>query len=183
MHDADCQHVRLKHALHAPSCTPQLINASTARPSMRDSSCTHCTAQKKKGAKKGKIEVKKELMSKLNDDEKNDLVSLEIELVQAEVEQLKKAGDKDIDDIKTLMEEVGRDSRLMPPQHHADALSFVSPGSLHLSLSLCPGPTLPCSGPSPALPCPTYSLTPAAGVHAHRPAPITLNPCPGPVTG
>jgi len=62
--------------------------------------------QKKKGAKKGKVETKKELMSKLNDDEKNDLVSLEIELVQAEVEQLKKAGDKDIDDIKTLMEEV-----------------------------------------------------------------------------
>jgi predicted DNA-binding helix-hairpin-helix protein len=52
------------------------------------------------------VESKKELMSKLNDDEKNDLVSLEIELVQAEVEQLKKAGDKDIDDIKTLMEEV-----------------------------------------------------------------------------
>ncbi|GAX79378.1 hypothetical protein CEUSTIGMA_g6820.t1 [Chlamydomonas eustigma] len=63
-------------------------------------------AKKKKGGKKGKVEVKKELMSKLNDDEKNDLVSLEIELVQAEVEQLKKAGDKDIDDIKTLMEEV-----------------------------------------------------------------------------
>ncbi len=45
--------------------------------------------QKKKGNKKGKIEVKKELMSKLNDDEKNDLVSLEIELVQAEVEQVR----------------------------------------------------------------------------------------------
>jgi hypothetical protein len=44
--------------------------------------------QKKKGGKKSKIEVKKELMSKLNDDEKNDLVSLEIELVQAEVEQV-----------------------------------------------------------------------------------------------
>lgn len=33
-------------------------------------------------------------------------MSLEIELVQAEIEQLKKAGDKDIDDIRTLMEEV-----------------------------------------------------------------------------
>lgn len=62
--------------------------------------------QKKKGAKKGKVDAKKELMSKLNDDEKNDLVSNEIELAQAEVEELKKAGDKDIDDIKTLMEEV-----------------------------------------------------------------------------
>ena len=100
-----------QHALHDPTCP----------------TCMYCsaylmyvlylarTAQKKKGAKKGKIEVKKEMMSKLNDDEKNDLVSLEIELVQAEVEQLKKAGDKDIDDIKTLMEEVGRDSRRMPP--------------------------------------------------------------------
>jgi hypothetical protein len=45
--------------------------------------------QKKKGGKKGKIEIKKELMSKLNDDEKNDLVSLEIELVQSEVEQVR----------------------------------------------------------------------------------------------
>lgn len=65
------------------------------------------TLKKKKGKGKNKaLELKKETMSKLNDDEKNDLVSLEIELVQAEIEQLKKAGDKDIDDIRTLMEEV-----------------------------------------------------------------------------
>jgi len=64
------------------------------------------SGKKKKGNKKGKIETKKEVFNKLTDDEKNDLVSQEIELVQAEIDQLKKAGEKDIDDIKTLMEEV-----------------------------------------------------------------------------
>lgn len=42
--------------------------------------------QKKKGGKKTKAEVKKDTFQKLNDDEKNDLVSQEIELVQAEIE-------------------------------------------------------------------------------------------------
>ncbi|GFR48486.1 hypothetical protein Agub_g10382, partial [Astrephomene gubernaculifera] len=42
----------------------------------------------------------------LTDEEKNDLVSQEVEMVQAEIEAIKKAGDKDIDDIRTLMEEV-----------------------------------------------------------------------------
>lgn len=64
------------------------------------------TSKKKKGNKKGKIETKANVFNKLNDDEKNDIVSQEVEIVQAEIEQLKKAGDKDIDDIKTLMEEV-----------------------------------------------------------------------------
>lgn len=64
------------------------------------------TSKKKKTNKKGKIEIKKEQFLKLTDDEKNDLVSQEVELVQAEIDQLKKAGDKDIDDIRTLMEEV-----------------------------------------------------------------------------
>ena len=106
--------------------------------------CCHvqfCLPQKKKSSKKGKIETKQQLFNKLTDDEKNDLVSMEVELVQAEIEQvctssvqrplesyhavytkllhhrngnlcsvlatqLKKAGDKDIDDIRTLMEEV-----------------------------------------------------------------------------
>ncbi|KAG2493509.1 hypothetical protein HYH03_008325 [Edaphochlamys debaryana] len=44
--------------------------------------------------------------SALTDEEKNDLVSQEVEMVQAEIEAIKKAGDKDIDDIRTLMEEV-----------------------------------------------------------------------------
>mmetsp|Transcript_10190 Transcript_10190/g.25401 ORF Transcript_10190/g.25401 Transcript_10190/m.25401 type:complete len:383 (-) Transcript_10190:297-1445(-) len=64
------------------------------------------SGKKKKSSKKGKIEVKKEQFQKLTDDEKNDLVGQEVELVQAEIDQLKKAGDKDIDDIRTLMEEV-----------------------------------------------------------------------------
>lgn len=65
------------------------------------------SAKVKKGAKKkNKIEVQKAAFKQLNDDEKNDLVSQEIELLQAEIDQLKKAGDKDIDDIRTLMEEV-----------------------------------------------------------------------------
>ncbi|KAG2449892.1 hypothetical protein HYH02_005414 [Chlamydomonas schloesseri] len=42
----------------------------------------------------------------LTDEEKNDLVSQEVEMVQAEIEAIRKAGDKDIDDIRTLMEEV-----------------------------------------------------------------------------
>jgi hypothetical protein len=47
------------------------------------------TAQsKKKTTKKGKIEIKKEAFMKLTDDEKNDLVSQEIELVQAEIDQV-----------------------------------------------------------------------------------------------
>eukprot|EP00955_Chlamydomonas_euryale_P092817 364743-Chlamydomonas_euryale.AAC.16 len=62
--------------------------------------------QKKKAGKKGKIDGPKTTQLRLNDDEKNDIVSLEIELVQTEIEQLKQAGDKDIDDIRTLMEEV-----------------------------------------------------------------------------
>lgn len=64
--------------------------------------------QKKKGVKKGKLDGPKTnaAFHQLTDDEKNDLVSLEVELVQTEIEQLKAAGDKDIDDIRTLMEEV-----------------------------------------------------------------------------
>jgi hypothetical protein len=44
---------------------------------------------KKKTTKKGKIEIKKEAFMKLTDDEKNDLVSQEIELVQAEIDQVR----------------------------------------------------------------------------------------------
>ncbi|KAG1678903.1 hypothetical protein FOA52_003572 [Chlamydomonas sp. UWO 241] len=64
--------------------------------------------KKKKGAKKGKLDGPKTnaAFHRLNDDEKNDLISFEVELVQMEIEQLKQAGDKDIDDIRTLMEEV-----------------------------------------------------------------------------
>uniref|UniRef100_A0A7S0UUC6 Cilia- and flagella-associated protein 263 n=1 Tax=Polytomella parva TaxID=51329 RepID=A0A7S0UUC6_9CHLO len=63
--------------------------------------------QKKKPTKKGKgVEIKKETFQRLTDEEKNDLVSQEIELVQNEINSIKKAGEKDIDDIKTLMEEV-----------------------------------------------------------------------------
>jgi hypothetical protein len=49
-----------------------------------------CTPQKKKGTKKkGGIEVGKPTQfHKLNDDEKNDLISLEVELVQTEIEQV-----------------------------------------------------------------------------------------------
>mmetsp|Transcript_17568 Transcript_17568/g.30149 ORF Transcript_17568/g.30149 Transcript_17568/m.30149 type:complete len:351 (-) Transcript_17568:663-1715(-) len=60
---------------------------------------------KKKGVKK-KLDVPKAIFQKLTDDEKNDLVSQEVEMLQAEIDQLRKAGDKDIDDIRTLMEEV-----------------------------------------------------------------------------
>ena len=47
--------------------------------------------QKKKGTRKGKVEVskRKELFQKLNDDEKNDLVGQEVELVQTEIEQVR----------------------------------------------------------------------------------------------
>lgn len=49
--------------------------------------------QAKKGVKKkNKIEVQKAAFNKLNDDEKNDLVSQEIELLQAEIEQVCGAG-------------------------------------------------------------------------------------------
>ncbi len=54
-----------------------------------------CTApprapQVKKGTKKkNKIEVQKAAFNKLNDDEKNDIVSQEIELLQAEIEQVR----------------------------------------------------------------------------------------------
>lgn len=53
--------------------------------------CYHvqfCLPQKKKSSKKGKIETKQQLFNKLTDDEKNDLVSMEVELVQAEIEQV-----------------------------------------------------------------------------------------------
>ncbi|MEW5300060.1 MAG: hypothetical protein WDW36_003019 [Sanguina aurantia] len=63
--------------------------------------------KKKSGSKKGKgPEVKKDVFLRLNDEEKNDLVTQEVELVQGEIATITKAGDKDIDDIKTLMEEV-----------------------------------------------------------------------------
>ena len=45
--------------------------------------------QKKKGAKKGAKEVKKDTFLKLNDDEKNDLVGAEVEMVQAEIDQVR----------------------------------------------------------------------------------------------
>ena len=45
--------------------------------------------KKKKGLKKNsKLEAKKDAFNKLNDDEKNDLVSQEIELVQTEIEKV-----------------------------------------------------------------------------------------------
>lgn len=62
--------------------------------------------KKKKISKKGKVEVKKETFQRLTDEEKNDIASHEIEVLQAEIDNIKKAGEKDIEDIKTLMEEV-----------------------------------------------------------------------------
>lgn len=62
--------------------------------------------KKKKTTKKGKVEVKKETFQKLADEEKNDIAGHEIEVIQAEIDNIRKAGDKDIEDIKTLMEEV-----------------------------------------------------------------------------
>eukprot|EP00983_Pelagomonas_calceolata_P059060 1145764-Pelagomonas_calceolata.AAC.1 len=54
----------------------------------------HSLFQKKKGNRKGKIEVKsKDSFQKLNDDEKNDLVGQEVELVQTEIDQVQSSKD------------------------------------------------------------------------------------------
>jgi hypothetical protein len=44
--------------------------------------------QKRKGKGKGKGEVKKEVFQPLTDDEKNDIASYELELMQTEVSQV-----------------------------------------------------------------------------------------------
>ena len=71
------------HALNALSCHHFLrqVDLSKLGPSAEDDA-----SKKKKGAKKGKSDSKKDTFTKLMDEEKNDLVGQEVEIVQAEIE-------------------------------------------------------------------------------------------------
>eukprot|EP00775_Hariotina_reticulata_P003207 gene3207-3484_t len=62
--------------------------------------------KKGKSRRRKDAEAQAEEFQMLTDDEKSDLVSQAIEALQAEIEQTRNFGDKDVDDIQTLMEEV-----------------------------------------------------------------------------
>lgn len=65
------------------------------------------TTKKLRGARRKKeTETRVDTFQRLTDDEKGDIVSQAIEALQTEIEQLRSSGDKDVDDIRTLMEEV-----------------------------------------------------------------------------
>eukprot|EP00878_Enallax_costatus_P042525 GHUV01049914.1.p1 GENE.GHUV01049914.1~~GHUV01049914.1.p1 ORF type:complete len:303 (+),score=107.89 GHUV01049914.1:66-974(+) len=72
---------------------------------MEPGCCGSATTQKGKSTRRKK-ESEVDTFQRLTDDEKSDIVSQAIENLQKEIDELRANGEKDIDDIRTLMEEV-----------------------------------------------------------------------------
>eukprot|EP00882_Tetradesmus_deserticola_P033401 GHRQ01038158.1.p3 GENE.GHRQ01038158.1~~GHRQ01038158.1.p3 ORF type:complete len:119 (+),score=34.91 GHRQ01038158.1:965-1321(+) len=65
------------------------------------------STKKYRGARRKKeAEATVDTFQRLTDDEKGDIVSQAIEALQTQIEQLRSSGNKDVDDIRTLVEEV-----------------------------------------------------------------------------
>lgn len=68
--------------------------------------CQQAGCKKSKSRRRKESEAKTEVLPKLTEDEKGDIVNQAVEALQDAIQQTKDNGDKDVDDIRTLMEEV-----------------------------------------------------------------------------